>query len=290
MVLVPGDRFVARLLSPAITVGGGEVIDAFPPAKADFERAARVAGLTPKAKLAAFVAESSTGASAHDFAVRCGTDVSDVLGNLSPTILRLQGAEPWLLHRPSAEARVARWRAALAQFHRDHPLLPGIRKEEWRSRELPDVPPFVFEAMLALDSGIAVTADVLHLRTHRLALKQDEERALASIEEAFRSAGLAVPDLSSVLNRSGVDSARARSLLAILLRTGRLRKVTDDLVYHPEAIESVRRLLDSRRGQSFSVGEFKDWTGISRKWAIPLLEFLDRERVTLREGDRRRIL
>jgi selenocysteine-specific elongation factor len=153
-----------------------------------------------------------------------------------------------------------------------------------------DAPPFVFEAVLALDKSIVVTGDVVHLRTHKLALKEDEERALAAIEAAFRTAGLAVPDVAGVLAQSGVDAARARSLLAILLRSGRLRKISEDLVYHPEAIEALRSLLAVRRGESFTVGDFKNWTGISRKWAIPLLEFLDREQVTVRQGDLRRIL
>jgi hypothetical protein len=111
-------------------------------------------------------------------------------------------------------------------------------------------------------------------------LKQDEEQARAAIERAFEQAGLAVPALPDVLAKSGVEAARARSLLQILLREKRLIRVSDDLVFHHTAMAKLRAMLAAHKGARFNVGMFKDWTGISRKYAIPLLEYLDRERVT----------
>jgi len=90
--------------------------------------------------------------------------------------------------------------------------------------------------------------------------------------------------------RSGVETARARNLLQILYRGKKLIRIGDDLVFHHSALATLRELLAPHRGEHFSVGTFKDWTGISRKYAIPLLEYLDRERVTLREGDSRLVL
>ena len=84
--------------------------------------------------------------------------------------------------------------------------------------------------------------------------------------------------------------ARARTLLEILLREKRLVRVNDDLVFHRSAIEKLRQMLAARKASAFNVGAFKEWTGISRKYAIPLLEFLDREHVTRREGDERVVL
>jgi selenocysteine-specific elongation factor len=130
----------------------------------------------------------------------------------------------------------------------------------------------------------------VRLASHRVVLKQDEEQARAAIEGAFEQAGLAVPALAEVLAKSGVELARARSLLQILLREKRLVRVSEDLVFHHAAIASLRRMLAAHKGERFAVPVFKDWTGISRKYAIPLLEFLDRERVTRREGDARVVL
>ena len=92
------------------------------------------------------------------------------------------------------------------------------------------------------------------------------------------------------MGKSGVEAGRARTLLQLLLKERRLVRVSDELVFHASAVQSLRELLVQKKGQRFAVPEFKDWTGISRKYAIPLLEFLDRERVTRREGDSRIVL
>jgi selenocysteine-specific elongation factor len=99
-----------------------------------------------------------------------------------------------------------------------------------------------------------------------------------------------VPSMNEVLGKSGVEANRARNILQLLLRDKRLVRVSDELVFHASAIHSLRELLAKKKGARFAVPEFKDWTGVSRKYAIPLLEFLDRERVTRREGDSRTVL
>jgi selenocysteine-specific elongation factor len=93
-----------------------------------------------------------------------------------------------------------------------------------------------------------------------------------------------------VLAKSGIEAARARSLLQIMLREKRLVRVSEDLVFHQSAIAQLRGMLAAHKASRFNVGTFKEWTGISRKYAIPLLEYLDRERVTRREGDERVVL
>jgi selenocysteine-specific elongation factor len=79
-------------------------------------------------------------------------------------------------------------------------------------------------------------------------------------------------------------------LLQILLKDGKLVKIGDELVFHRAAVTALKDQMQQHRGQRFSVPDFKDWTGISRKYAIPLLEFLDREKVTRREGDARIVI
>ncbi|PYV31765.1 MAG: selenocysteine-specific translation factor, partial [Acidobacteria bacterium] len=105
-------------------------------------------------------------------------------------------------------------------------------------------------------------------------------------------AGLSVPAVATVLEKLPVDRARAEKILHLLLREKTLVKVTEELVFHRAALEELRttilRLKDKSR--RIDVGAFKELTGVSRKYAIPLLEYLDRERVTRREGDTRIIL
>ncbi|MBC8166919.1 MAG: SelB C-terminal domain-containing protein, partial [Bryobacteraceae bacterium] len=126
--------------------------------------------------------------------------------------------------------------------------------------------------------------------SNRLALKKDEEDAMDAILNSFDHAGLAVPGVKEVLAGSGVDAVRAKNLLQVLLREKKLTKVGEDLIFHPAALSALRAMLAGKKGIRFTIAEFKDWTGASRKYAIPLLEYLDRERVTRREGEMRLIV
>lgn len=157
-------------------------------------------------------------------------------------------------------------------------------------RSAAPVPGHLLEALLGLSKDVVADGEVLRLKSHRLTLQAEEDEALGRMESLFREAGLAVPAVGEVLARSGLDAARSRSLLQILLRQGRLVRVGADLIYHSEAIAGLKGLLSSRKGQRFTVPQFKEWTGVSRKYAIPLLEYLDRERVTRREGEQRVVL
>jgi selenocysteine-specific elongation factor len=148
----------------------------------------------------------------------------------------------------------------------------------------------LLDALLASRPEVVSDGDIVRERGRAVTLQDDEQQARDAIEGAFERAGLAVPSLAETLARSGVPPAKARSLLAILLREKTLVRVGEDLVFHGKALQELRAMMAARRPARFGVPEFKEWTGISRKYAIPLLEYLDRERVTRRDGDARVIL
>jgi selenocysteine-specific elongation factor len=276
-----------------VTIGGGTVIDLRAPARMRrrdlAQRLTKLDSATPAGRLGILVAESAYGMSVDELVARTGLLGREIAAiGQSGEFLNLP--EGWLASRPWAEQKLARFRDVLKEFHRKNPLLPGLAKEELRSRELGAAPAFLFDALLALTKDIVGEGEVVRLASHRLMLKQDEAEAVARIEKLFHEAGLAVPSTSDVLAKSGVEAARARSLLQVLLRDRKLMRVGEDLVFHATALQSLRQMLAARKGQRFSVAEFKDWTGVSRKYAIPLLELLDRERITRREGDARVVL
>jgi selenocysteine-specific elongation factor len=93
-----------------------------------------------------------------------------------------------------------------------------------------------------------------------------------------------------VLRTSGIDAVRARALVQMLLKEGKLVRIAADFVLAAAALNHVRELMAAKRGARFAVPEFKEWTGISRKYAIPLLEYLDRQRITKRIGEERIVL
>jgi selenocysteine-specific elongation factor len=200
------------------------------------------------------------------------------------------GPQLRLVDRDWSRGAITRITNFLRAFHRDHPLAAGVSKEELRSRELPGAPPFLLDALLGRAAGIVTEGETVRLASHQVVLKEDEEQALAAIERLFRDSGLTVPAVNEALAKSGIEPARARTLLQMLIRQARLVKVAEDLVFHRSALDHLRERLAPQKGKRLTVPQFKDLAGVSRKYAIPLLEYLDRERVTRREGDERVVL
>jgi selenocysteine-specific elongation factor len=292
-LLLPGDRFIIRMFSPVTTIGGGVVADLGERRYRKGEDiAARLATLStgdPAARIALLVREAAYGAGMAELVARTGMLERPIAAAAASAGL-VTLPQPWYVDRAWFEAARDALVKAVREFHRARPLLPGIGKEDLRARELTGAPAFLLDALLGEARDLVAEGDTVRLRSHRVSLKEDEEQARAAIERAFEQAGLATPALAEVLARSGVEPARARSLLAILLREKKLVRIGEDLAFHHTAIENLRAMLAARRPARFSVSDFKEWTGVSRKYAIPLLEYLDRERVTRREGDERRIL
>ncbi|MGA2741747.1 MAG: selenocysteine-specific translation elongation factor [Bryobacteraceae bacterium] len=296
-LLLPGDRFIIRMFSPVVTIGGGVVVDIGGKRyrKADrpgiAERLRTLADAPQSERIALLVRESKYGLGMAELVARTGlTEHQIVTAAGEAPVAAFKQPQPWFADRAWFHTAREKLLRAVREFHQKNPLLPGVPKQDLRGRELPDSPPFLIDAILAQEKQIVVEGENVRLGTHKVVLKQDEEQARAAIERAFEQAGLAVPGLPDVLAKSGVEAARARSLLQILLREKRLIRIGDDLVFHHTAMEKLRTMLAARQAARFNVGTFKDWTGISRKYAIPLLEYLDRERVTRREGDERVVL
>jgi len=292
LLVAPGDRFIIRMFSPVVTIGGGVIVDITGRRLHRGDKASQRLGTlergTPVERVALLVRESQYGMSLAELAAATGlgeAEIEQAAG--SDALLAFRQPELWLVDRDWSSAALARVTGLVGDFHRRHPLAPGMPREEVRSREFPGAPPFLLDALLARAAGLVVEGETLRLASHKVVLKQEEEQASASMEAVFQKAGLAVPPVSEVLAKSGIDPARARTLLQILLRQGCLVKIGDDLVFHRSALTGLRQLLAPYKGQRLAVPQFKDLAGVSRKYAIPLLEYLDRERVTRRDGDQR---
>ena len=287
VLLLPGDRFIVRMFSPVVTIGGGVVADIEPPRRsaAFGSRVLRLEALALD-RAGALVRDSAHGLSIASLIGRTGLRREEILAGERLFVREVD----WLFDPHWLTRTGERLRQELHAFHGANPLLPGIGKEDLRTRVLPAAPPFAFEFAFAKTAGLAMQGDVVRLAAHKVVMQVDESAALEKIERLFADAGLAVPTLAEVLKDSGVDQKRAQTLLATLLRERKLIRISVELVYHGAAVAQLKAMLAPRQGTRFSVTDFKDWTGVSRKYAIPLLEFLDRERVTRRDGDQRLVL
>ncbi len=275
----PGDRFIVRMFSPVMTIGGGVVADISGHNYRREDAAARLDAMSPE-KL---VTERQWGISRAQLIAWTG------LREFAP-MPQVEAAGDWLISRTRiADAKQKLFETCRA-FHKTHSLLPGIPKQDLKAAVMADAPIEVFEHALAAAPELIQDAEVVRLKAHKVVLKQDEEQARIAIENSFAKAGLAAPSVTEVLKTSGVEAARARSILQILLREGKLTRVSDELVLDAASLANLRGSLELKRGERFTVPVFKEWTGVSRKYAIPILEYLDREHVTKRDGDERVLL
>ena len=180
-----------------------------------------------------------------------------------------------------------------SHFHDANPLLPGINKQELRATKWGHAELFdgVVAALLR-DKKLEADGELLRLPGRGVILRDEEAESKSQIEQAFAKAGLQVPALKEVLASLPVDRLRAQKIVTLLLRDRVLVKLSDDLVFHRDALEALRQRIVAQKAKTpkLNVGNFKDLFGVTRKYAIPLLEYLDRERVTRRVGDERVIL
>jgi selenocysteine-specific elongation factor len=185
--------------------------------------------------------------------------------------------------------------AALGEHHRAQPTSDGVPREELRERVFARGHVAVFDRVLAelAAANLIVVRDRVALATHKLALTPEEERARAAIERAYRDAGLTPPDLASVAAASGVPMAAADQMVKLLQRQKVLVKL-DVLLFHDEVLKRLKADVTAMKAAGaavkIDVAMFKERFGVTRKFAIPLLEYLDRERVTRRVGETRMLL
>ena len=299
-LLLPGDRFILRQFSPVVTIGGGTVLDAAP--------VTRKRGAAQRAASIAFLQTLLAGSPQEILAVRVarrglvGLALSEVPAemNLRPQEAAKLAGRAGLLNCGGVLASQAAFREASAralsivkEFHDANPLVAGMRKEELGGRLAAG--PEVFEALLSQavkEKQLEVAGEVLRLPGRGVVMKDEEAESKKIIEQAFASAGLQVPSLGEVLAGLKVDKARAQKIVTLLLRDKVLVKISDDLLFHQAALAGLRqKMVDLKKTASkIDVARFKEITGVSRKYAIPLLEYLDRERVTRRVGNERVIL
>ena len=297
-LLLPGDRFIIRQFSPVVTIGGGVVLDASPiprmPAQLDFLKimASGDAAAILRARIARRHRE---GISMARLVSETGWSRNLIESHMAQPVKsgEIVCAADLFLHLPAVEALKSHIVSAVAAFHKKNPLVSGIGKEELRTQV--NAASEVFEpvaAMLIREKKLEGSGDLVRLPGHGVVMKDEEAESKKKIEDAFGAAGLKVPALHEVITGLKIDKLRAQKIVTLLLRDKVLIKVSDELVFHRNALDELRRQISAYKTKStkIDVANFKELTGVTRKYAIPLLEYLDRERVTKRIGDAREIL
>ena len=297
-LLLPGDRFIIREFSPVVTIGGGAVLDAAPMTRTlSDQRTLEILYAQDHAAILTFRVERRrhTGISLADLVTETGWSGRLIDAHLAKPMKENQIVRigDIYLSRSAWDELQQNVTSTVSDFHTKNPLSGGLGKEQLREGSLAQ--PVVFDSVLhALVQAkkLEIAGEVVRLPGRGVEMKDEEADSKTKIEQAFATAGLRVPALHDVLSGLKIDRQRAQKIVTLLLREKVLMKISDDLVFHRSALEELRSQVAQRKSKSprMDVAQFKELTGVSRKYAIPLLEYLDRERVTRRVGDMREII
>jgi selenocysteine-specific elongation factor len=299
VLLLPGDRFIVRQFSPVITIGGGVVLENAPAKRiANRESYAGQLKLFADGPASAALRErilalGVSGVTIADAVARTGIPRREI-EKMLPALQGITRVGNTLIASASVALLSNDLLQALENFHKRNPLAPGVSREQLRAA-LGKAPAEVFESVFdsaVREKKVEFAGDLVRLPGRGVIMKDEEAESKKLIEQAFSGAGLKVPFLRDVLAGLKVDKIRAQKIVTLLLRDKVLIKISEDLVFHHTALEALRQQMKVYKTKSakIDVGKFKDMTDVSRKYAIPLLEYLDRERVTRRVGDEREIL
>ena len=310
-VLARGDRYILRAYSPPITIAGGLILDPKPPRTAirsaaaierlqqlDVDRSAGGAAAADVRALGAMIDDiGPAGLPLGDVVSRAGIEPADVVARVDALVAakRAVRAADWLVAAAVFSGLTDAVVAALTEHHRAQPISEGIPREELRERLFARGAAAVFDAALAelAAANRIVARDRVALASHKLALTPEEDRARTAIERAFRDGGLKPPDSAAVAAAAGVPAPVADRVLKLLQRQKTLVKV-DVLLFHDDVLKQLKADIVAMKAEggtaTIDVATFKERFGVTRKFAIPLLEYLDRERVTRRMGETRVVL
>lgn len=300
----PGDHYVVRGYSPIYTIGGGVILNNDAKKRRRFKKSNkeifelyRHGTLEDQALL--HVEESGlAGITFTDLAVKTGTFGKKLKKILEPPIaarriLIIDSEKQRMVAAGAFGKLLAAAKEILEGFHKDNPLKPGLSKEELRSRLAKGLDQRLFQYMLndLVKSGAIVQDEsVIRLSGHRVSLKDDARAIRQEMVASYSEAGLTPPNTNDILSRFGdYPKSLVREVLAVLVREKVLVKITEDLYFHAEAIEGLREKLIAflKDEGEIDAPRFKTLTGLTRKFSIPLLEYFDKLKLTIRVGDKR---
>ncbi|MHB8837066.1 MAG: selenocysteine-specific translation elongation factor [Candidatus Methylomirabilia bacterium] len=301
-VALPRDRFVIRGYSPVVTLGGGELVDTRPSKHRQFSQTALdhvavMAESDPAQSVPLLVGEAGLGGAGRgELSKRLNIDAGTMQNHLAAlvkkgTLLEISGTPPLWVHREEADGFEERALRMLKDFHAAEPLKPGFPKEELKSK-FPTAAPRVFAALieqLAQRGKLVLEQDLVRLKTHRIELRVDQELVKGKVEEIFLRAGLQTPTVDAVTQELRLDAKATREAVGLLLAAKKLVKITEEILVHEQNLAPLRTRVSEflKGGAKMGMPEFKEISGVSRKYSVPILEYFDRSGLTIRVGDQR---
>ncbi|MGD9307033.1 MAG: selenocysteine-specific translation elongation factor [Desulfobacterales bacterium] len=305
VALVKSDRFVIRSYSPIRTIGGGEIINPIPQKHKRF-KSGIIEGLQNLNKQSTEEIISfhvnETGYQGISFAdLRLVTNVPEkqlenILQSLlsQKTIIQADKEDRIYIHNNNFEKLKQDTLNYLDNYHKTYPLKSGMPKEELKTKFPSILASKLFNLtvnQMIKDSDIAQEENTVRLATHTVSLGEDQASVRNKILDTYSQAGLQPPYFKELSKSLDIETKRAKEVLMHLVEEGLILKAKEELYFHAAAIEGLKKrlveFLDSHG--EITTPQFKEMTGASRKYVIPLAEYFDAKNVTLRVGDVRKL-
>ncbi|HLQ68784.1 MAG TPA: selenocysteine-specific translation elongation factor [Gemmatimonadales bacterium] len=285
------DRFVIRSFSPVTTIGGGVVLDPFPPPRPRVSERGLTAGQPPSERLARLVEEAGlVGVRIADLPVRLGILPAEVPSTIAAAGKGVLPVDDILVARRAVSGEVERLGKAVAAHHDEHPLDPGLSLQSLRAAV--NAPAAVLDVLIEhgmKKQAFERTEDGAAVRKPgwKAALRARAGDAGGRLAQRLAEAKWQLPTVAELQKELGDPTVPA--LLAHLAREGSVERVDQERYALKQALDDFRRAVEDtlRELGAATPAQFRDRLGLTRKYLIPLLEWADRRGITSRKGDTR---
>jgi selenocysteine-specific elongation factor len=297
VVAVAGDRFVIRRYSPAFTIGGGVIIDAHLPklsrgTRGELLQILAEGTLAERVELMAKL-EGLRGLTLAEVQARTGIRIDTLRQQLKKLPNVADAGDRRWIHNDVISAFRKRAMEFLQRFFQQNRMSLNVPKGEFVQKLIPHADPAVVNFLLqdlAREKIITMEGDALDVPGRSKKLGGAEGELARNIESRFAEAGLAPPPVSELIKAIPQKPKVIEGVVSFLVKQGSLVRLGEGIYLHRDALAAAKERMSVRKGDTIDVGEFKEYFGLSRKIAIPLLEWFDREAVTKRIGDTRLVL
>jgi selenocysteine-specific elongation factor len=305
VAVVKDDRFVIRSYSPIRTIGGGQVLNPVPRKHKRFKKSlvTELEGLaeSPAREIIDYNVGASGIQGVHYSELRLMTnlaekDLEQQLQHLlsQKAIVQADRENRTYIHGSVFDGLREKAIKMLESYHKDHPLKGGMSREALKSKLAASLSSKLFGLLiqdLSKTNTVIQEKEIIRLPGHRVALEADQKDVRQRIEQTYLQSGLQPPYFRDLVASLGQNSAHVKEVLMHMLEEGTIVKVKEDLYFHRRAVEDLKKRLVSylKANSEITTPQFKEMTGVSRKYTIPLIEYFDSTKATIRVGDVRRL-
>ena len=298
-----GDHFVVRFFSPAVTVGGGLLLNVSPTHHKRFDEAA-ISGLTTRdsgsssqqvlQSLNEFGAAMPTPDQLAHSCSLSPVELAEVLAQLKEDgdVTELSG---YLLSSAAAQTLWEKTQCVLTGYHKAEPFQDGMNRGEFRGKLLPKAPVVAVDALIdyfAQTHGLQISGPTVALPGFQVVFTPVQEKLRDKIDDIYRKAGLTPGDNAAIEQEFGKDAPLCRQIIARMVTDGTLVAVNTQLRFHQahydRALDTLYEIFSVKK--EMALAEFRDALQISRKYALALLEYWDSNGITRKVGDVRVLL